>query len=225
MYLLCVFFRRITAHVTHECVEDRHDSIAFQLMEGACFDHSLITVGTLNPYPHPESNPSLFVCCNYGGVNPPSRGKFAFNFNPVRIACLNNIVENHVGDTLIKRAHVAIRQHVVFKRLEFKTGFIRHVVNVNRPKVRQAGFGAHRREFRALGHDMKPTRRVRVIKGVNNRQGRFSRHSIHTSRSTIHQIYVRQNKPGKRTWPLSTHVMRSLRGFYHLTELTVSRSL
>ena len=128
-----------------------------------------ITPGTLNPYPYPESNPLLFVCCNYGGVNPPSRGKFAFNFNPVRIACLDDIVQNHVGDALIKRAHVAIRQHVVFKRLQFKTGFIRHIVNVNGAKVGQARFWAHRREFGTLRHDMKPTRRVRVIKRINNR--------------------------------------------------------
>src|SRR5579872_580856 len=82
----------------------------------------------------------------------------------------DEIVEDLVGDRLIKDPAVTKLDHVVLQRLQLDAAFVGHVSDANLPEIGEAGLGAHGRKLRTADGDLVVTARLRVGEGLHRHQ-------------------------------------------------------
>lgn len=93
------------------------------------------------------------VCRLNGAAETAARGKGSGHGGPGGFACVDEILKDPVDGVFVKNADVTVGVDVQFERLEFHTGFARHVVNGNGAKVRKLGFRTDCRVFLDLDGD------------------------------------------------------------------------
>ena len=102
------------------------------------------------------------------GVEIPHYGHFAGGAN------LDQILQNPVDGVFVEDAYIPKALDVKFQRLQFEALFIRHVVDFDDRKIRQAGTGADAGELRTgNGNDVFPPG-VLIVKRLQNL--RLNRH-------------------------------------------------
>ncbi|VTR68529.1 hypothetical protein DESC_710025 [Desulfosarcina cetonica] len=107
-----------------------------------------------------------------GGGQATPRGELAGDFHELGREHLDQIVENAVGNVLVKHADVAELQQVVFQGFEFDDEAIRRIADVDGAEIGQAGHGADRGEFRlGNGDDDVPFALVGVFNGIKHLGG------------------------------------------------------
>jgi hypothetical protein len=72
---------------------------------------------------------------------------------PDRIAGFYDILEDLVNDVLLENAKVSITEEILLKRFQFEATLARHVADSEHAKIRKAGLGANRSEFRIVNGD------------------------------------------------------------------------
>ena len=75
---------------------------------------------------------------------PAARSEAAGDLRPYGMAGFDDILKDSVDGIFIEDAEITVGMDVHFKRFQFKTFFVRHVVQCNGPEVRQVGFGTNR---------------------------------------------------------------------------------
>jgi len=88
---------------------------------------------------------------------------------PHRIGGLHYIFQHLVHDVFLENAKVAVAEQILFQRLEFEAALAGHVTDGEHAEVGQAGFGAHRGEFRIVDENF--VARKLVLPGFNGRKG------------------------------------------------------
>ena len=94
----------------------------------------------------PDFNCLAVLDGDVGGDSAPG-GEAAFHDHLLGRAGRNQVVEDLVRRRLVEDALIAIREHVVFQRLELDAGLVGRVRDDDLAEVRQAGFRTHRREL------------------------------------------------------------------------------
>jgi len=96
---------------------------------------------------------------NHHGVNAASNVEISLDMRSPRPDGGHQIVEDLVGDSLVKRSLVAIRPEVELPRFQLHAKSIRNVFHANRREVRLPSFGAQTSEFGTLEtNDIVPIR-------------------------------------------------------------------
>jgi hypothetical protein len=88
------------------------------------------------------------VLRNHGRVDATPHVEFRRDAQEARLAGVDQIGEDLVGDGLVKSAPVAVRPQVELEGLEFDAGDVGHILDVDGGKVRLAGLGAEASKFR-----------------------------------------------------------------------------
>src|SRR5574340_791805 len=83
-----------------------------------------------------------------GGLQPAARREAPDHGGGDGLARLHHVLKKAVHHVLVEDAEAAVSQRVHFERLQFQAKLIRHVVQRDRPEIRQAGLGAHGGELR-----------------------------------------------------------------------------
>ncbi|KFB67460.1 MAG: hypothetical protein CAPSK01_003220 [Candidatus Accumulibacter vicinus] len=113
----------------------------------------------------------------------------------LRGAC--QIVQDAVGDFLVKAASVAEGPDIELQALEFDTGLVRNVIEKQGRKIRLAGFWAQTGEFRDFHVNMEIPLRRRIGKGFEG-AGRCDGHG----HSEWHPV---GNESGRRSVIISAY--------------------
>lgn len=107
------------------------------------------------------------VFCLDHAVQSSASGKLACYLSPSRSAGSNHILEDAVDGIFVENSDVSVGVDIHFKRLEFKTLFIRLIVKSNSSKVWEVGLGTDRRIFR--NDDRNFVTFILIWKGFNVR--------------------------------------------------------
>ena len=113
----------------------------------------------------------LFTGCVISGGDgrrdPAASREIADPGHALRVACLDEVVEDLVGCSFIKNPPVPVLDEVVFQRFEFEALLVGNVGDPDLTEVRQSGFGTYRRKLRAANYNLVVALRARVGKRFN----------------------------------------------------------
>jgi hypothetical protein len=103
---------------------------------------------------------------NASGYPPPS-GKLPQHLHLFGAQLVHQIIQNAIGDMLIKDAHIPVLKQVKFQGFQLNDFFVRGVFYGDGAKVRKARHGADRCELRLADHDVDVSFfSVLVVNGV-----------------------------------------------------------
>ena len=119
---------------------------------------------------------ALFVGSFDNGVNAATHVKIGFDLHKSRRRSFHQIIQNPVGDGLMKSAFVAVAPKIKFQALELHAQFIGNILNPKHRKIRLAGFGTNAGEFRAFEADFIIALRAGIGENVEFLAG-FRRHA------------------------------------------------
>ena len=88
-----------------------------------------------------------------------------------RLGGCHQVIQNAVGDGFVKGALVAEGPDIELETLQFDTGLIRNIVQIERGEVRLAGFRAQAGEFRDFHVNMEIAAGLRVVEGFEHLAG------------------------------------------------------
>ncbi|MEY3459337.1 MAG: hypothetical protein RL215_2494 [Planctomycetota bacterium] len=109
---------------------------------------------------------------NHGGTNASTRGECGLDFHPAGVGDGHQIVEDHIGDALVKGAMVAVLLEIQFEGFELVADLVSNIGDREGAEVWMPGFRAYRREFRGDGLDHKIAVREWVVEGFEDIAGR-----------------------------------------------------
>lgn len=98
-------------------------------------------------------------------MNPSSDVEVTFNFHLPGLKTLDEIVQDRIGDRLVKRSGLPIGPEIQLQALQFHAKLIRYIADPDRREIWLTRFGANAGELGTLHGDLVIAPRIRVLEG------------------------------------------------------------
>src|SRR5690348_15470304 len=93
--------------------------------------------------------------------DPAPRTELPPHLRPDRLCPLHHVFQHLVHNILLKDSQIPVALQILFQGLQLKTILIGHVTDIQNSKIRQPGFGTHRRKLRIIDENLVARKLVR----------------------------------------------------------------